>query len=115
MNCVELKIIDNGLVMQVDFTSKGMSFLNAYEPQYVENNKEIINKYGHMRLQFHAKILFDLFMKSQNKEKEDEYELLYICQTKKSNIYDRLYSHNTISEIMGYQNREMIEKNMNII
>lgn len=106
MNCVELKIVDNGSMMQVDFTSKGMNFLNAYEPQYVENNKEIINKYGHMRLQFHAKTLFDLFMKFQNKETEDEYELLYIGQTQKSNIYDRLYSHNTIPEIMRYQNRE---------
>ena len=106
MNCVELKIVDNGSMMQVDFTSKGMSFLNAYEPQYVQDNQEIINKYGHMRLQFHAKILFDLFMKFQNKETEDEYELLYIGQTQKSNIYDRLYGHNTIPEIMRYQNRE---------
>ena len=95
MNCVEM-----------DFTSKGMSYLKTYRPQYVETNKEVIKKYGHIRLQIHAKILLDLANKFKNNEIEDEYEVLYIGQTKKNNIYDRLYSHNTLLEIMRYQNRE---------
>lgn len=103
---VDLKIAENGSVLQIDFTEKGMKFLQKEEPEYVKENRNIIEKYGHIRLRMHASFLRNLYFQFQEQETEEPYEVLYIGQTQKENIYDRLYSHNTIPEIVRDQNRE---------
>lgn len=103
---VRLSIVNNKSVLQIDFTEKGMKFLEKNHLEFVEYNKKIIEKYGHMRFEMHVNFLRNLFFEFQGRENIEKYELLYIGQTKKDNIYQRLYSHNTIPEIVRNLNRE---------
>lgn len=102
LSYIDLKIENGGSVLQVDFNEKGMAYLREYETEYLERNKKIIEEHGHMRLQYHVMFFRELFFNNQEEEVVDEYEVLYIGQSQKESIYERLYIHNTIPEILRY-------------
>lgn len=106
IKCVEINIVNNSSILQVDFTDMGMRYLNMYKPEFVERNKEFIEKIGHMRFQFHSQTLKDLFWEWRNKETVDEYELLYVGRTHNDTIYERLYNHTTIPKIIRCLNKK---------
>ena len=106
LSYIDLKIENNGSVLQIDFNEKGMEYLQEYEAEYLERKQEIVKEYGHIRWQFHVMFLRDMSMGRSSAETIDEYEVLYIGQSQKETIYERLYGHNTIPEISRYLNRE---------
>lgn len=106
LDYVDLKVTSNNDILQVDFSKLGMQYLHEFVPNYMRNNANIIRKYGTLRLQFHSKKLIDLYYRAIKQEHTCEYDVLYIGQSIKDNIYERLSHHETIQKIIRDFNRE---------
>lgn len=96
--CITLK--DNNSLLKIQYNDKGISYLK-------DNDSFAYNIYAERTMggesfdfMIHAKSLVEMQMMSDGIEYNQEYEVLYIGQSKRKNIFDRLKNHSTLQKIM---------------
>lgn len=112
---LSILIIDRGSMLKITYKDKGVEYLKendtfAYDI-YCERTKGGEN----FECLIHAKSLFDRQMQSDGKEFMQEYEVLYIGQSKRKNIFDRLKNHSTLQKIMRDKLREGDNKELYVL
>ena len=76
---------------------------------------EQVNTYGEFSRKIYAKNIVEMQMEADCNENSQKYEVLYIGQSKKENIFDRLNSHSTLQKIMRDMMRTTDNKEIYIL
>lgn len=96
-----VSIEDNQSLLRVSYNSKGVDYLLKHEKEALKNftiqDPEEAKK---LSFNFHAKLLVGMQFEADGKEREEKYKVLYIGQSKRKDIFDRLNNHSTIQKIM---------------
>lgn len=97
---ISISLKNNNSLLKIEYNDKGIKYLKENDSLgcnvYTGKNKDGES----LSYMIHAKSLLDMQMQFVEKEYEQEYEILYIGQSKRENIFDRLKNHSTLQKIM---------------
>lgn len=94
-----LRIIDNGNLLEVSYTDKGLNFLMANHPEQYKICFKEIETNGLFSIKLHAKNILQLGFANDDNMHTFKYQLMYIGQSNQKNIFDRIENHSTIQKI----------------
>lgn len=116
-NCSYLVIssLDEGSILKVEYNKKGIEYLKKYCPEEYKVYAEHLEKEGHADVIIHAKSLMGMQMESNGQEHVEQYDVLYIGQTKQDDIFNRLNNHGTLQRIMRESYRSSSQKDLYIL
>lgn len=115
ISCLEISLCDNNAMIEFSYNKKGIDYLKQHDSvaYYIAlKNREKNVRYF---CKIHAKSLYDMQFKTGNREYIGQYEVLYIGQSKKDNIFDRLSNHKTLQRIMCDSMRNFRDKELYIM
>ncbi|MBS7009570.1 hypothetical protein [Anaerostipes sp.] len=114
-SCLEIKLADEGAILNIEYNDKGIEYLKKYCPKEYYVYMDRIEKEGYFHVSMHAKFLVEMLMESNKQEHVEQYDILYIGQTKQDDIFNRLNSHHTLQRIMRETYRSNSQKELYII
>ncbi|WP_346897047.1 hypothetical protein [Clostridium sp. UBA7503] len=99
IDCINVKICNQGSLLHISYTEKGVNYLKDNFPDEYSMYCERIEACGEFWVKIHVKNLIELFLTSNLDEIVNKYKILYIGRSKQENIFDRLENHGTIQKI----------------
>lgn len=105
MTYIKTELLNNNTILKFEYNEEGLEYLKKYDSEMYNIYCESIRNKGYFCLMIHAKSIMDLFFKCNNLEHNEEYEVLYIGQSKRRDIFDRLSNHSTIQRICRENSR----------
>lgn len=92
---------DNQSLLKVTYNPKGIDYLLKHEKEALKNfNISDQEEAKKLSFNIYAKRLVGMQFQADGKEQEEKYKVLYIGQSKRKDIFDRLNNHSTIQKIM---------------
>lgn len=110
-----IEIQDNNAMVKFGYNSMGVDYLRDNDFVSYEAYLEQVNTYGEFSRKIYAKNIVEMQMEADCNENSQKYEVLYIGQSKKENIFDRLNSHSTLQKIMRDMMRTTDNKEIYIL
>lgn len=99
INCLNVEIADLGNKIHIEYSELGVIFLRENFPEIYVQYLDIVRQNGKFYLDIHVANLIDMLLSNENSDFVRKYKVLYIGQTKKENIFERLENHSTIQKI----------------
>lgn len=97
---LNISLVSGDTFLKVEYNEKGIDFLKENRKCLYVTYCERIEENGCFCDMIHAKMLCALQLKADGIEYTGEYEVLYIGQSKRKNIFDRLNNHSKLQKIM---------------
>ena len=107
--------LNEGSILKVEYNEKGIEYLKKYCPEEYKVYAECIDKEGNSAVIIHAKSLMGMQMENNGHEHVEQYDVLYIGQTKQDDIFNRLNNHGTLQRIMRESYRSSSQKDLYIL
>ena len=107
------ELLDDNAVLKLEYNVRGEEYLKKSDSNAYDRYKEYKNTNGCFQTTIHARELLNMQMRSF--EHEQEYDILYIGQSKRENIFDRLGNHSTLQTIMRDSMRSGSNKELYIL
>lgn len=99
-SCLHIALMNNNSLLKIEYNDKGINYLKENDSLAYSIYDERTKDGESFVCMIHAKSLVDMQMQSDGIEYLQEYEVLYIGQSKRKNIFDRLNNHSTLQKIM---------------
>ena len=107
--------LNEGSILKVEYNEKGIEYLKKYCPEEYKVYAECIDKEGNSAVIIHAKSLMGMQMENNGHEHVEQYDVLYIGQTKQDDIFNRLSNHEKLQRIMRESYRSTSQKDLYIL
>lgn len=96
---MKTEFLHNNTMLKFEYNEEGINYLKENDKEAYSIYCEAIQNNGYFRIIIHAKSILDMFFNVNGLEHNEEYDVLYIGQSKRKDIFDRLSSHSTIQKI----------------
>ena len=110
-SCLALELRDRGALLHVAYSTKGRRCLLEREPDHC---RAWLDR-GFPTCTIYARNIFEMQMQADSRAYERAYEVLYIGQSKREDIFQRLRSHATLQRIMRDDMRRMAPQELYIL
>ena len=112
---LNITLKDNDSMLKIEYNYKGVSYIEKNDILIYEKYNEYTKGGKPFFWMFHAENLLDMQIKANGMEYNREYEVLYIGQSKRKNIFDRLRNHSTLQKIMRDNVRNETDKDIYLL